>query len=241
MKRILPIITSLLLAAGCASEPQVLERELGTFDLKLGTEPARSMAQGLVQPSTGNAFHGGLDLTHASGLYVGQWSPSVGLVDGRQLEVNSYLGYAQQNDHDQLGYEIGLMRYSFPELPEWDRHEYYSGLTLGDRRLGAALNSAAGRTDRTLYLDLGTVTPFAVGVRVKYSSHALAAPHYLGGGDSVDLFSDWSLDLSRPWLGLQLNLSYSDSSLSGQACSAYSGQNPRCDGLLTFRAERQLF
>src|SRR3546814_14996295 len=56
MKRILPIITSLLLAAGCASEPQVLERELGTFDLKLGTEPARNMAQGLVQPSTGNAL-----------------------------------------------------------------------------------------------------------------------------------------------------------------------------------------
>ncbi|MCQ4052144.1 hypothetical protein FK514_30880, partial [Klebsiella pneumoniae] len=92
---------------------------------------------------------------------VGQWSPSVGLVDGRQLEVNSYLGYVQQNDHDQLGYEIGLMRYSFPDLPEWDRHEYYGGLTLGDRRLGAALNSAAGRTDSTLYLDLGTVTPFA--------------------------------------------------------------------------------
>lgn len=240
MYRFLPHIAGLLIA-GCASPPPLLERDLGAFDLKLGTDAARSMAQGLVQPGASGAFHGGLDLSHASGLYVGQWTPSVGLSEGRQLEVNSYLGYLQQAESDQLGYEIGLMRYSFPETGEWGRLQYFGGVTLGQRSLGAALNSTPERTDSTLYLDLGRVTPFAVGVRMSYSSHALAQPRPLDGGGSIRLFNDWSLNLSRPWLGLQLDLSYSDSSLDQHECDAYSGRNPRCDGLLTLRAERRLF
>lgn len=241
MKRITALLLSLLLVTGCASEPPLLERELGTFDLKLGTAPPRSMAQGLVQPRQADAFHGGLDLSHASGLYVGHWSPSVGLADGRQLEVNSYLGYAQPAAGQQLGYEVGLMRYSFAQGAAWDRHELYGGLTLGSRRLGAALGSDAGRRDGTLLLDLGTLTPLAVGVRMQYASHALATPRQLDDGRRVSLYSDWSLNLSRPWLGLQLELSYSDSSLGGGECVAYKGQNPRCDGLFTLRAERRLF
>ncbi|KGS11653.1 lipoprotein, partial [Pseudomonas coronafaciens] len=44
---------------------QVMERDLGAFDLKLATTPTRSMAQGLVTPTGGSdSFHGGLDLTH---------------------------------------------------------------------------------------------------------------------------------------------------------------------------------
>lgn len=240
MYRFTPLLTGLLLMTGCAGQPGTLERDLGAFDLRLGTEPARSMAQGLVQPGASGAFHGGLDLSHASGLYVGQWTPSVGLSEGRQLEVNSYLGYLQHAVDGQLGYELGLMRYSFPESDDWGRLQYYGGLTLGSRSLGAALNSTTERRDSTLYLDLGRVTPFGVGVRLSYSSHALATPHRFAGG-SVSLFSDWSLNLSRPWLGLQFDLSYSDSNLERTECGAYSGRNPRCDGLLTLRAERRLF
>lgn len=59
---------------------QVLERDLGDFDLKLATTPTRSMAQGLVTPTGGSgSFHGGMDLTHESGFYFGQWAPNMGL------------------------------------------------------------------------------------------------------------------------------------------------------------------
>lgn len=126
---------------GCASQPEVVEREVGQFDLKLGTAPTRSMAQGLVQPTTAGTFRGGLDLTHASGVYLGQWSPSVGLLDGSQLELNSYVGYAQPRLDDSLGYELGVIRYSFPELQAKNREEYYAGVNLGSSRLGGALSS----------------------------------------------------------------------------------------------------
>lgn len=242
--RIMPRIClplCLVLLAGCASDTRVIERELGEFDLKMGTAPTRSMAQGLVAPTTAGAFHGGLDLSHASGWYVGQWSPSAGLSAERQLELNTYAGYAEQPAAGGPGYELGLIRYSFPELQQWNRNEYYAGLTLDERRIGAALSDAPGRTDSTLYLDLGSVTPFAVGLRMKYATHALDSPRTLPGGERVRVFSDWSLNLSRPWLGIQLDLSYTDSNLRTRQCGVYSGINAECGEVVTFRAERPLF
>jgi len=242
IKRILILpLSAFLLAAGCSTQTKVLEREVGDFDLKLGTAPTRSMAHGLVEPTTAGAFHGGLDLTHTSGWYAGQWSPSAGITNGTSLQVNSYAGVLQQPMDDSLGYELGLIHYDFPELEDRDRDGYYAGLNFAGSRLGMALNAASGRTDSTLFLDLGSVTPFGVGVKVKYGSYALENPHYLPGNRSIEMFNDWSLNISRPWLGIQLDLSYTASSLTGAECEAYSGQNAQCDALVMFRAERQLY
>lgn len=238
-KRIL-LTLAVLLTAGCVAETEVLEREVGDFDLKLGAAPTRSMAHGLVQPTSAGAFHGGLDLTHASGWYVGHWSPSVGLSAGSQLQLDSYLGFAAQPVDAAPGYELGLIRYSFPELEARDHNQYYAGLNFAGSRLGAALSDALGRRDSTLFLDFGALRPLGLGVRMKYARHALDQPRYLADGGHVRVFDDWSLNLSRPWLGIQLDLSYSDSSLGGARCTVYSGQNARCDGLLLFSAERAL-
>lgn len=229
-----------LALGGCASQPQVVEREVGPFELKLGTTPTRSMAQGLVSPTAASTFRGGLDLTHASGWYVGQWSPSVGLLEGRPLELNTYVGFIQQRFDDAPGYEVGLIRYSFPEFENRDRHAYYIGVNLAGSRLGGALSSSPWRTDSTLFLELGSVRPFDVGVRLKYASHSMDSPMYHVGG-SVRVFNDWSLNLSRPLLGMNMNVSYTDSNLSGRQCGVYSGQNAYCEGFLMFRAERSLF
>ena len=235
------ILMALALAlGGCASQPDVVEHEVGAFDLKLGTAPTRSMAQGLVNPTAAGTFRGGLDLTHAGGLYMGQWAPSMGILDGSQLELNSYVGYAQPRLDDTLGFELGVIRYSFPELENHDRHEYYAGINLAGSRLGGALRSAPGRTDGTLFLELGSVRPFDVGVRLKYASHSMDSPMYHPGG-SVRVFNDWSLNLSRPLLGMHMDLSYTDSSLRGEQCGVYSGLNAHCESYFMFKAERQLF
>ena len=77
------------MAAHPSAHAQVIERELGDFSLKLGTTPSRTMAQGLVTPGNADStFHGGLDLTHDSGFYFGQWSPSTGLSPDTSLEVD---------------------------------------------------------------------------------------------------------------------------------------------------------
>ncbi|MBP5123612.1 TorF family putative porin [Pseudomonas protegens] len=230
---------SLLLACPTA-HGQIFQRELGDFDLKLGTSPSRSMAQGLVKPSSSGSFHGGLDLSHDSGWYAGQWAPSMGLSPSSKLEVDSYLGFKQPFDQT-LGYELGMIHYNYPQLRTQDSQEFYGGLTLLGSRFGAAFSNDPDKRNSTLFADLGGNVPFGIGVSVKYTTHQLNNGVSIADGGYVAGFNDWSIKLSRPWLGIDLNLIYSDSSLSGNDCSAYSGHNPQCDGLLTFKAERAFY
>lgn len=234
---------SCLLLAGlmaCSTaHAQVFQRELGDFDLKLGTTPSRSMAQGLVKPSAAGSFHGGLDLSHDSGLYVGQYAPSMGITPGKNLEIDSYAGFKQPFDQT-LGYEVGMIHYSYPKVDTLDSQELFGGLTLLGSRFGAAFSNDPDKQNSTLFADLGGNQPFGIGISMKYTTHQLNSPVSVDGG-YVNSFNDWSVKLSRPFMGIDLDLIYSDSNLSGSDCSAYSGRNSQCDGLVTLKAERAFY
>ncbi len=238
--------TSLILAAGLLATPfafgQITERDLGDFDLKIGTSPARSMAQGLVQPSSVGTLHGGLDLTHDSGFYAGQWTPSVGVTSDSTLEIDSYAGFKHPFDRNLgLGYEAGIIHYSYPRLEASDSHEFYAGLKIRDTRLGAAFNEAVDSRNSTLFASLRGLPMLDLDMSFKVTNHQLDAPYVLGSGAQVASFNDWSLQLSRPWKGVNLDFIYSDSNLRGEGCSAYSGHNTQCEGVFTVRAVRAFF
>lgn len=221
------------------ADAQVFQRELGDFDLKLATTPSRSMAQGLVKPSTTGSFHGGLDLSHDSGFYVGQWSPSMGLSPSSNLEVDSYMGFKQPFDQT-LGYEVGMIHYSYPKVDIPDSQELFGGLTLLGSRFGAAFSNDPDKQNSTLFADLSGNQPFGIGISLKYTTHQLNTPVSVDDG-YVGSFTDWSVKLSRPFMGIDLDLIYSDSSLSGSDCSAYSGHNSECDGLFTLKAVHSFY
>lgn len=238
--------TSLILAAGLLATPfafgQLTERDLGDFDLKIGTSPARSMAQGLVQPSSVGTLHGGLDLTHDSGFYAGQWTPSVGVTSDSTLEIDSYAGFKHPFDRNLgLGYEAGIIHYSYPRLEASDSHEFYAGLKIRDTRLGAAFNEAVDSRNSTLFASLRGLPVLDLDMSFKVTNHQLDAPYVLGSGARVASFNDWSLQLSRPWKGVNLDFIYSDSNLRGEGCSAYSGHNTQCEGVFTVQAVRAFF
>ncbi len=220
---------------------QIMERDLGDFDLRLATTPTRSMAQGLVTPSGGSgSFHGGMDLTHDSGFYFGQWAPNMGFTPDSALEVDSYMGFKKPFDNT-LGYELGMIRYSYPDTSQIDSHEFYAGLRMLDSRVGAAFSNDVGSRDSTVFIDLGAIERLGIGVRMQYANHQFDTPQTSDSGGQISGFNDWSLNLSRPWLGIDMNLIYSGSSLSGGDCSVYSGHNTRCDGTFTLKAVRSFF
>ncbi|MDO7929953.1 TorF family putative porin [Pseudomonas sp. KFB-139] len=220
---------------------QVLERDLGDFDLKLATTPTRSMAQGLVTPNgNSGSFHGGLDLTHESGFYFGQWSPNMGFTEDTTLEVDSYMGFKKPFDNT-LGYELGMIRYSYPDTSQIDSHEFYAGLRVLNSRVGAAFSNDVGIRNSTVFIDLGAIEQLGLGVRMQYANHQFDTPQAGDDGSLISGFNDWSLKLSRPWLGIDMNLIYSGSSLSGSDCSVYSGHNSRCEGMFTIKAVRSFF
>jgi uncharacterized protein (TIGR02001 family) len=236
---IAPLACALLVCQTASA--QVMERELGDFSLKLGTTPSRSMAQGLVTPTGSDSnFHGGLDVTHDSGFYFGQWSPSAGLAPDTTLEVDSYLGFKKPFDKT-LGYELGVIRYSYPNTSQIDSHELYAGFRVFDSRVGTAFSADAGRQDSTLFLDLGGIVPLGLDLRMQYGNHQLDTPTLIDGGGVVSAYNDWSFNVSRPLFGMDMNLMYSGSSLNGADCSAYSGHNAYCEGTVTLKVVRSFF
>ncbi|MFW3894821.1 hypothetical protein CSV86_011255 [Pseudomonas putida CSV86] len=233
----------LLLAATAFSQiaqAQQIQRQLGDFDFRLGTTSSRSMAQGLISPGPLGAFHGGLDVSHASGWYFGQYAPSMGLSENTTLRLDSYLG-TRQRFNDSLGYEVGLIHYSLPNVSGNDSYALYGGLSIFGSRLGGALRNNPDNRTGTLFADLGRVPLLDAGITLKLAHHQLGTPFTIGDGSQVQSFSDWSLQLSRPWLGMDLDLIYSNSDLSGGGCEAYSGINTYCDSTITFKAQRSFF
>ncbi|ROO02017.1 hypothetical protein BK674_04070 [Pseudomonas moraviensis] len=227
------------LLSGATAHAQVFQGQLGDFDLKLGTTPSRSMAQGLVKPAAVGSFHGGLDLSHDSGVYFGQYAPSMGITPGKNLEIDSYVGFKQPFDQV-LGYEVGMIHYSYPRVDTLDSQELFGGLTLLGSRFGIALSNDPDKQNNTLFADLSGNQPFGIGVSMKYTTHQLNSPVAVDGG-YISSFTDWSVKLSRPFMGVDLDLIYSNSSLSGSDCSAYSGHNSECDGLVTLKAVRTFY
>ncbi len=238
----LPILALGTLLVCQQASAQIMERSLGDFSLKLATTPTRSMAQGLVTPSgsSSGSFHGGLDLTHDSGFYFGQWSPNMGINADTALEVDSYMGFKKPFDNT-LGYELGVIRYSYPDTSQVDSHEFYAGLRVLNSRVGAAFSNDVGTRNSTVFIDLGGIERLGLGVRLQYANHQFDTPQASEDGSLVNGFNDWSLNLSRPWLGIDMNLIYSGSSLSGSDCSVYSGHNPYCEGTFTIKAVRSFF
>lgn len=234
-----PCLLFVSLLSGATAHAQVFQGELGDFDLKLGTTPSRSMAQGLVKPAAVGSFHGGLDLSHDSGVYFGQYAPSMGITPGKNLEIDSYVGFKQPFDQV-LGYEVGMIHYSYPRVDTLDSQELFGGLTLLGSRFGIALSNDPDKQNNTLFADLSGNQPFGIGVSMKYTTHQLNTPVAVDGG-YVSSFTDWSVKLSRPFMGVDLDLIYSNSSLSGNDCSAYSGHNSECDGLVTLKAVRTFY
>ena len=234
-----PCLLFVSLLSGATAHAQVFQGELGDFDLKLGTTPSRSMAQGLVKPAAVGSFHGGLDLSHDSGVYFGQYAPSMGISPGKNLEIDSYVGFKQPFDQV-LGYEVGMIHYSYPRVDTLDSQELFGGLTLLGSRFGIALSNDPDKQNNTLFADLTGNQPFGIGVSMKYTTHQLNTPVAVDGG-YVSSFTDWSVKLSRPFMGVDLDLIYSNSSLSGSDCSAYSGYNSECDGLVTLKAVRTFY
>jgi len=234
-----PCLLFVSLLSGATAHAQVFQGELGDFDLKLGTTPSRSMAQGLVKPAAVGSFHGGLDLSHDSGVYFGQYAPSMGISPGKNLEIDSYVGFKQPFDQV-LGYEVGMIHYSYPRVDTLDSQELFGGLTLLGSRFGIALSNDPDKQNNTLFADLTGNQPFGIGVSMKYTTHQLNTPAAVDGG-YISSFTDWSVKLSRPFMGVDLDLIYSNSSLSGSDCSAYSGHNSECDGLVTLKAVRTFY
>jgi uncharacterized protein (TIGR02001 family) len=97
--------------------------------------------RGFTQTNYAPALQGGIDVTHKSGFYVGNWNSNVkdALYNGASLEMDLYGGYKGELMPG-LGYDVGAIYYSYPgtgkdvagaNKTKFSNTEVYFGLTYG--------------------------------------------------------------------------------------------------------------
>jgi len=90
-----------------------------TFAYNIGLY-SQYIFRGLTQTDGKPAIQGGVDYSHASGLYVGAWASNISwLEDGAQyqgssLELDIYGGYRGSFGETGIGYDVGLLNYVYP-------------------------------------------------------------------------------------------------------------------------------
>lgn len=141
----LAITVALLASAGTAGATQ-----LGSsgFDLSGNVAITTDYTfRGISQTNEGPALQGGFDLSHESGLYVGNWNSNVEFGDA-SLEADIYGGWA--GNFNNLGVDFGAIYFFYPDTgddgsdDEFDYGELYATLSYD---LGFA--SVSGGVDLT--------------------------------------------------------------------------------------------
>jgi uncharacterized protein (TIGR02001 family) len=94
--------------------------------------------RGISQTQNGPAIQGGVDYTHSSGLYIGNWNSSVSsqlYTNGAGVESDLYAGY-KKDIYKGLTIDVGSYNYFYPNAtngknPNFNTQELYAGLGYG--------------------------------------------------------------------------------------------------------------
>lgn len=144
--------------------------------------------RGLSQSDDGPAISGGIDYEHASGLYVGTWTSSVGDWGNEQAgdgyELDGYFGFA--GTAGPLGYDLGFIYYAYPLNTELDFYEVYGLVSYDFVELGLAYDP--DNEDSYVSAAVGLELPQGLGL-------GLLAGRYLLDAD--DDYNHYQLSLSR--------------------------------------------
>lgn len=146
-------------AAGDAVAPAAAPTVTGNFSL-VSDYRFRGISQSWGQP----AVQGGIDYTHASGFYLGNWNSSISsnsYNNGASLEVDLYGGYRFEPVKD-LTLDVGALVYVYPGArlnsapatptgEKYDNTEVYVGLTSGpfNAKLSYAMTDYFGLNSTT--------------------------------------------------------------------------------------------
>lgn len=143
--------------------------------------------RGISQSQNAPAVQGGVDYTHSSGLYVGNWNSSVSsqvYTNGSGVESDIYAGY-KKDVYNGITLDIGSYNYFYPRATnlangkEFTTNEAYVGLGYDAKEFGAytvkynrALSNYFGTTNSvgTQYTQLDGAIP--VVDKVSFIAHA---------------------------------------------------------------------
>ena len=205
--------------------------------------------RGISQTDRDPTIQGGFDYAHDSGLYAGIWASNLAFAGS--IEMDYYGGYAG-NINDNIGFDVGVIYYDYPsdnqpsganDLEFW---EIYGGLSgdVGPVSLSGKLSYSPdyfGETGDGVYTDLGA----SYGLPADFTLAAHFGYQYIEDGSvrdegffssDEDSYTDWSIGVSRSWMGVDFDLSYIDTNLGSSDCFG----DKICDDTVVFSVSKSL-
>lgn len=188
--------------------------------------------RGIAQTSHNPAVQGGVDYSHASGLYAGVWGSNVSWIADSgavatgsvTMELDTYFGFRNSFAED-FTYDVGFIRYNYlgnytenaaGGFAKADTDEVYGA--IGYKWLTAKYSYALGQfltvpgASGTNYLELNASVPvgdsgFTVGAHVGKQTYKGAAAAAFANSPT---YTDYKLSVSKDIGGYVVALSYTD-------------------------------
>ncbi len=192
--------------AAAQESPHSISGNMGIFsDYRF-----RGISQTFEQP----AIQGGIDYSHKSGFYVGNWNSNVNSIvftDG-SIEMDVYGGY--KFGIGPVGMDVGLLQYYYPGAKnsagdKYDTLEGYVGASWKwfTLKYSYAFTDffSAPNSDGSGYLDFG----FAMELAPKLSINAHFGNQTVKNASAAD-YSDWKVGVTYDLAGWTLGAAYID-------------------------------
>ena len=155
--------------------------------------------RGTTQTGGKPSIQGGFDVAHSSGLYLGNWNANV--IDG--IEMDLYGGVSNQMFDSGVTYDIGVVRYFYSELTDWESTDVYAGLSGETGLVDPAFKWYHNLDSSGDYFDFSASVPVSI---------ITLSGHYGLGVDDVTTH-DWSVGASVELVNIDWSLSYSNADL----------------------------
>ncbi len=216
--------------------------------------------RGISQTDTSPAVQGGFDVAFDNGLYAGTWGSVVDFQDpdgsDADMELDYYFGFGGEIN-ESLSYDIGYIYYDYPTSNEsnfgfgnrdLDYQEIYASMSFNDLTVGFAYSDDYWLETGEfyyVYADYGFELPagFSLGLHYGYNDFEFASDDsdpedaseaFLGDGE--DSYSDYSISLSKSYLGLDFALSWVDTDLNDDECWGTDW----CDSSVVFSVSKSM-
>ena len=191
--------------------------------------------RGIGQTDRKPAISGGVDLAHASGLYVGNWNSNISWLSDSNASVSSsiemdfYGGYKGKIT-DALSYDIGDLYYYYPGrypngFTKPHTNEVYVALTFGPltakysyatTNLFGTLTPSGEKTDGSGYIDLTYTGDLGNGLTL--GAHV---GHQTVKGFSDASYTDYKLGLTKDFYGYAVSAAFVGTNAKGNSGEFY--------------------
>jgi len=226
-------VTAAILLANAGS---VLAEDAGNgFDVSANVGLVSDYVwRGISQSNNDAAIQGGIDVKHSSGAYLGTWWSSLsGYYNNptsASTEKDLYVGYGFNVTKD-ISLDLRYTSFVYDGGNSANFDEFHVGVAGYGASLAAdyAGNNSPGNST-TLHVAAGyTYTlPMDVSLSANYGHYDLK-DNFFNGSSAYDY---WNVGVSKKFAGITWGLSYNDTDLTGNECSALSGviTNPSSSG-----------